>query len=85
MTFESKTWGTYTWDEEKSFAQNVSDAQSANALIRSTDLQRYDDAIAELDSLSIKSDSVDSIVQLTQAEYDDIIEKSPTTIYIIHG
>ena len=45
MAYTKKTWGTYTWDETKSFEENIAAAKTAKALIETTDLQRIEDGI----------------------------------------
>lgn len=47
MAFTKKTWGKYTWDEEKTLEENIAAAKAAKALIETADMQRIEDGIAE--------------------------------------
>ena len=45
MAYTKKTWGTYQWDEDKTFEENIAAAKTAKALIETTDMQRIEDGI----------------------------------------
>lgn len=80
MVYEPKEWGTYTWDPELSIAENVTAARTAKALIEVEDLQRIEDALAEGVS---GQNGINSLWAGTQSEYDNIVVKDPSTVYIV--
>ena len=46
MVYTPKEWGSYEWDPTKSLEQNTAGAEALNALIKSEDLQKIENALA---------------------------------------
>ena len=51
MVYTPKEWGSYEWDPAKSLEQNTAGAEAANALIKSEDLQKIENALGVPGSL----------------------------------
>ena len=61
MQFDKKTWGEYIPSPGDTIQDAIDAASSANALITANDLQRYEDALAEL------SAKIELVVPMTSA------------------
>lgn len=48
MAYTKKTWGSYSYDEKKSVAENVAAAADAKALITTDDLNHIENGIAAI-------------------------------------
>lgn len=46
MAYEKQEWGTYTYDESKSLAENIAAAKAANALVTTDKVKHIEDGIA---------------------------------------
>lgn len=46
MAYEKLTWGTYKYDESKSFEENIAAADEANALVTTDRIKHIEDGIA---------------------------------------
>jgi len=46
MAYEKQAWGTYTYDESKSLAENIAAAKAANALATTDKIKHIEDGIA---------------------------------------
>jgi hypothetical protein len=46
MAYEKQTWGTYTYDESKTLAENIAAAKAANALVTTDKIKHIEDGIA---------------------------------------
>lgn len=46
MAYEKQTWGTYKYDESKSFEENIAAAKAANALVTTEKIKHIEDGIA---------------------------------------
>ncbi|WP_270333108.1 hypothetical protein [Ligilactobacillus acidipiscis] len=49
MAYEKQTWGTYQYDESKSLAENITAAETANALVTTDKIKHIEDGIAEIE------------------------------------
>lgn len=59
-----KTWGTYEWDASKTHSQNIEAARAANALITTSDLQRYENQFESFsEQLAQLKASLDELTQ----------------------
>lgn len=47
MAYTKQTWGTYKYDESKSFADNLAAADKANALVTVEKIQHIEQGIAD--------------------------------------
>lgn len=47
MAYEKQTWGTYQYDEAKSFKENLEAAEKANALVTTDKIKHIEQGIAD--------------------------------------
>lgn len=47
MAYEKLTWGTYKYDESKSFEENIAAAKAANALVTTDKIKHIEQGIAD--------------------------------------
>lgn len=49
MAYTKNTWGTYTYDESKSLADNLTAAKAANAVVTSEKMNNIENGIAAIE------------------------------------